>query len=718
MINLRSFTKQMNDIRKSLTELAKSLSTDETILSQVESEVKLDDLSFFKVSFILFTEKKEHQSIDKIINDIGIQDTLNFNDLCEGKINGTLSLENGVRCNLSFYHFDHYPDTVSEDFNAIFKIIIYDQEYISKYEKWKLAMDTLGKDPAILTFINISKNKEHTAKPKINCIHSFQYHSNEIEGSILLALLQAQNIPMIQFARIQKYIRHAQQLHTLFNSDYESKFETFNEKSESVKKEHSEAKENLKNIISKDLTQLKQQINEESKKNLQLVDHNLESFEKESTDLQKLKAEIVSFEGFVEKKQSKIVELAISKWAVEDKSEKMIQLLHALFEDTTKSIMANYSALKLGIKDTFQESNLGIINLPKFSFGHNQIKESLSVIEISSDKSYERQIPSKGIGALMMELRTPLFMLMPFMMIFGLFGALIKSDDKGIVDESVLFYQNKPCIAITKLPENRDGQYLKFINDIESLRTPGSGVFNKEIKGEMVMVPQLAVQKKIVKQSFRNQNKIIETLDYHFDKKNEKLYIYLKQNSDRNYVVQQLFNPQNSLLSYPASTKSSMGMGGMIKAFAKLKDYRIIILLTLSLLVIWFVITRKKSMKLEFTSLRAKEQKKLNTEVLQFIDKNAKQGTQRFHAKIIQKIKEHQNDLLKKLEDNYSKRVEIEKDKREIQSKKLQQKLNDMKKEKMSFMKVENNLKKLKTKISSFESNVFESNLSAKAAKS
>ncbi len=708
MINIRSFQREINEIKSSVVELSNRLMMSDGVKTLANQELNLENLSHFTSTFIFFTEKKETPIIEKIIRDIGVTDQLNYADLFQGKIRGSLTFGNGIQCSLKFFHCDHFPLVSNLDLSHIVKVIVYDKTYVSKFRNWQLVVDVLEEDPAVLIFVELDRNgEEERFIPKINCVQSVYYDANTLKGSVFSCLWQEGFYKFIQLTSLKKYVVHARRMESLLLENFESQFQYFKGRSILLAKEGDQSKASLEEFSSIDLTLFKAKISEESKKIAKLMQERLKGFDNQNEGFQSLKQEVNAFLGFVETKKNKAMAISISEGAVKDKVDKAVGVVTPFFQDIITGVREHYINLGEKFQEMFEKKKLGSLQVPEFAFSSKELEEIVSGIAPIPGKTYEQSTNFKGVGTLLTELRKPLYMLMPLMMVFALFGALTKSEDKGSIDESKLFCGDKPCIAIDGLPQQRNGGFLKFINDVEELRKSDKGIFNKELSGEMVMEPQLAVKEISRKKSPSGKIEIVETVDYYFDKKSKVLYLHLNENSDRKFVIDHLFNPANKLLRYKDSSRGGgFGISGIIKVLSSLKEYRFLIIFGLSVLIIWFVITRKKGMDSEFQSSKTKDQQKLNGDLLLHIDKSVKQSIQKFQVSIMAHIRECQSDFLEAVEVSSYKKIRDEKSKRETHFTMIQQKIHNLRTEKMEFSRKKKILAKLDTRIHTLQTKI------------
>ncbi|WP_010183014.1 hypothetical protein [Aquimarina agarilytica] len=493
----------------------------------------------------------------------------------------------------------------------------------------------------------------------------------------------------------------------MIEENFEMKQMQFRGKSIIVNQKLQEIQNTKSELSTKDLNFTKSRITNDFKYITKSIEESFEesfdNFDKNNSELRDLQEDILSFVGFVEIKRSKNLTLKIADGAIQNKLDKTNNILTDFLEKTNKNVNNHLAQLNLWLKNTYSVRNINIPNISISKLSTSLIRETLAVSNIFPEKVYEKQISFKNLGHLLMELRTPLFMLMPFMMVFAVFGALINSEDLGTIDESQLFYNNRPCVAITSLPVSRDNAFRKFINELNALRDPKKGVFDKEINNELVTEPQLAIKKMEVVQSFNNKIKVEETLDYLFDNKNQILYLFLRENADRSFVIEQLFDPNNKLLSIPSSNRRGFGIGGFIRALSSLHEYKYVILISLVSLIFWFVVSRKKSMDIELKTSKEREQSKLNSDLRQHIEKNIKQSLLKYNSKIIAELNTLETSITKDMERNILNIIEASKKETIKKEKVMQKRLSGLKTEKSTLTSWSSDFNKLVKKTTQLE---------------
>ncbi len=673
---------------------------------------KMVDLSkdtVIPTAIIFLTEKKKTEVIKKVMQWIGVAINEKLDDtyfFC-GKINGTLKFDT-MSLQIDLYHFDYYqPIQKLSDDKRILKIVVYDQSYLANYTNGDLAWQLLEMDHSVYLLVDVTQGSELQGLKKniqINLPSAKYLEVAQLYTTPIKAILSDDHIKtQLQIARLKNYLKYAHRVYQLLCDDLNHTEDKLQGKSILIYKRQLAFQNNDAELSNKELGVLKSKIDNEFKQMNRYVEEKVENFDREIPEYKELIEEIISFLGFVEHKAGKYITLKISEGAIKDKTKKSGAILTTFFDTIINHANAKIKDLDNTIKSQCKEWKLNMSRIGIAGLHNTLTKEILTYNNTLPDKPYEKQISFKGIGGLVMELRTPLFMLMPFMMIFALFGALVDGEDKGNIDESILFYNNRPSIAIDRLPESRDNEYRRFINEVEGYRDPKKGVFDKEINNELVTEPQLAVKTVEVQQNYNNKISTEETLDFYFDSKKRIIYLYLNENADRNFVIKKLYDPSLKLLSIPSSTRRGFGIGGLIRGLSGLREYRYLILIGLVSLISWFIITRKGSMDTELKASKNKEKQKLNSELKQHIEKNAKQSIQKWRIKLIDELAQRQNILLKTIEKELYKNIEIKKQEKAQEGKLVQKKLATVKTEKSTLASLKSEHRKVRSKLEQLE---------------
>jgi len=619
----KSLQKELMQCHKLLASLAHQQEASTGIIELIDKEPSLAQSNEINASVIFLTDKKASPNIIKALQWVGIRKELNEKLIFNGASKGVIGFNSGMRLRIHLFHFDHFPKRQLGDLKPALYIVVYDPAFLKSYGNTNIALEVLGLYPGVVFSMNVSETDENAEQlfSKIPADHTAYFNVNTLKQGLNKELEPINRIKVLQRIAIRNEFQTLKTIYELLCQDQTIREDELKGKSILFFKKQLGLRKSSTKLSGRETSELKSILDKECKQLLKSVDEKIENFEKEEPRYKALQEEITSFLGFVESKGGRYISMEISDGAVKDKVGKNQALLQEFFDQKIDHANEELHGIEEKLKTSLTASKLNVaaISLPKIS--KTFTKEILESANVLPNRSFEKQVTSKGIGSLLMELRTPLFMLMPFMMIFALFGALVGGEDKGTIDETVFFYNSRPCVAINSLPEARAGSYSSLINDIKAARDPRKGIFDKEISEELLTEPQLAVVKTEKKASFGNKTKVEETLDFYFDSKNGIIYLYLVEHGDREFVIEQLFEPANKLLAVADTTRRGFGLGGLIRSLSGLTEYRFLILFGLVGLVLWFVTTRKNSMDSELLTAKNREKQKLNNDLKQVVDK-------------------------------------------------------------------------------------------------
>ncbi len=701
----RTLQKELEQLSLLLKQFAKQAECSPPIQALANKEMPAEGKEILHAEVVFLVDRKEEsEALKKVKQWLSIDATLSQEELFNGKINGNININNTLAVKLQAYHFDYYPIRKLSEDKKILKIVVYDSSYKELYKNWALAEELLAKDPAVCLAVNlqpVAENQENNTL-QVRTLHTQTISLEQLETPLAKLLEDPALLNKITLAKQRNQLHYLITVYQIILTDIREKTRQLQGRAMVSYKKQWQNQQKDADLSSRDSTHVKWVINTKLKQITKAIEDAVENFEKEDESYSTLEENILSFFGFVEGKSGKSVTFKMSDGAIQDKIEKTNEVLTGFYSRTLELVNDHSKEVQ---KDLTNQLNAWKLQLslqevlPQDSGAMPVTKEFLLDSSINSGKSYEKQVPYKGIGGLLTEMRTPLMMLMPFMMIFALFGALIKGESKGNIDNSILFYNNRPSIAITQLPESWDNEYRKFINEVEEQRGK-KNLFHKEISTELVAEPQLAVREIEVPQSFGDKTKIEETLDYFFDDKSQVIYLYLNENADRNFVIEKLFDPSAKLLTVASgSTRTSFGMSGIIRTLSRFTQYRYLIIIGVSGLIAWFVITRKRSMDRELKESKEKEQKKLNEDLKQHLDKNLKQQMQRWKIKLLDQIGDRYLTLQQNIETYINKTIEARKEQKAEELKIIQKRVLSIKNDKALIVALKSEQRKIQSKL-------------------
>ncbi|MGB5437556.1 MAG: hypothetical protein WBM98_16805 [Maribacter sp.] len=695
--------RQLDRLQMNLT---KQLGSPMAIQNLAAKAAKLTSENNIETSVVFLTKKKSTPALQKVLKWLGIDKELDDGMIFGGKTTGTLGLGDQLLFTMQLFHFDHYPVRILPECTKSLNIVVYDLDIRKNYPNWDLALRVLGMDPSVCILIDLSDNGQKTVPtqvPRINSVLTKFINITQLNDTINEVLISQDVVQGVKVAKLLNHLRISHHLHDFIEEHLEEREKQWQGKAMITYKKELQIQNNIADRSGKELSLLKLKIDSGYKQLIRLVENKTENLDKMAPGYRQLEDEITSFLGFVENKGSRYLTLIISEGAVQDKIQKANKLLMDYFEDILSKVNKGIQDLEMEIREQFQEWQLDLPEIETLPIDSKLTNEVLSGSNSLPDKPYQKQIISKGIGSLLLELRTPLFMLMPFMMIFALFASLVGEADKGKVDETVMFHENRPAIAINRLPESRNNEFGRFINELERYNAPGKDVFEKGIEGELVTEPQLAVKSVEVPQNYGNGTKTEQRLDYFFDSQDQMVYLYLNPNADRNFVIDKLYDPGLELLTIPNSTRRGFGIGGLIRFLSGLRDYRYIIFIGLLGLISWFIITRKRSMDAELVAAKEKERFKLNSDLKQHMDKIIKLNVQKWRSKLVEELGSRENTLLKEAERALKHNIENKHMQKTQEKKILQKRTASLKIQKSKLSNFKSELHKLRIKFDQLE---------------
>ncbi len=697
----RTLLKELKQVSQMLKHLAKQAGSAAHLQMLAAKECVFEGKITIGAEVVFLTEKEENESIAKIQDWIGMKKKPSPEEFFNGKINGTMPVSKDIMLNMQVYHFDHYPEPKLSEEKKALKIIIYDPGYEAGYKNWNLAQEMLGKDAAVCLIINISPQE------RIAPEESFQIENTEVkhltpehlEAPFINWLEGETFLRNIQLARLKNHIAYLEKIYRLITEGIYKKTRQLQGKSMLAHKKQWQIQQKSAGLSSKDNANIKADITTNLKKITKTIEQAIDNFDKEDTGYITLEKEILSFIGFVEEKSGKYLTFRMAEGAVQDKVNGANEALSSFFTTVTGTVNQQFNAAVSRVKDQLVGWNLKASGkLAPTPAIETAKKEFLLDESVTSEKTYEKQVPSKGIGSLLMELRTPLFMLMPFMMMFGLFGALVKGGSKGEISTDQ-FHNGKPALIITNLPESWENPN-EFVEEVDKERKKGN--FYKMISDGKNLTPeaQLATVTKEEPKSYGSGTTLVEKLDAHIDPDTKVVYLYLMPNADREHVKSKLLDPNAELLAASASgRRTGVGIGGLIRLMSRLSEYRYLILVGLTGLICWFVITRKRSMSRELTTAKEKEQRKLNEDLKQHISKNIKQQLQRWKADLFEQLGSRQAALQQATEQLISDAITNKKRQKEQEYKIIQQRMLAIKSEKSLVTSLKTEQRKTEVKL-------------------
>ena len=340
--------------------------------------------------------------------------------------------------------------------------------------------------------------------------------------------------------------------------------------------------------------------------------------------------EIKSYIGFQEEESSKQQTIKVSEGFIESILEKTQTKAESTIDKEVNYIKIALNNLGNKINQDLLDIEVEPINDPPEI---NIVKEEIYHSVIKPRNSFDKTVPKKGLYTLFMDLRTPIFMMMPIIMIWGILGALLVKPDKGIVNEEVIYKNDKDVIVITKLPEFLGSDFLQaskaFIKELNEALNDGAFLIH-------------GVEAIMFTQGVRNK----EARSF-IDEDNKELTLYL--NSDRSDVIAKLNNPELNLLNKKSSYSGGGGYSRIGKALAGLPNPRLIFLLIM-LLIAGYVRKKYKSFNIE--KIHAVEKEKFG------LIQTLQSDIHKYRSSIFTSWKQISDQNLKGLQDVFTKSVD------------------------------------------------------------
>jgi len=688
----------VQQLQRTVKELAKRAKVNPGISRLADVNFNLAGQRELQASIVLLTETNFTEDLNLFLNWLSLGNQTNLDTLFD------VQQESIIKCVIelkaALYHYKNSsPCTILSPTKSVVKIIFYDK-YFLENEDAETTLEQLDLDTAICFYVNCDDADElmKLKTKSLNNAANSKFINLKTDETQLDNLLEDESIiPKTTLIRLCHYVKYIEQVNNLLKFDLKKKSDVLLGKAVLAYKKQLINERSEASVSSRDGGQFKTVINKKVKAYLKEVEGELESLAVVNESIATVKSQINQFIGFKEIKGNKNITIKLPPSAVEFQSETMQGLLSDYYTNGVDGTNAKFNKIENDIKTSLSEKGIYLGEFKKKPVVIEKLTQKPAA-EFTFEKPYEKQIQKKGIGQLLMDLRTPIFMLMPFMMIAGVFGSLMGGKDVGQVDDTVLFYNSRPCIAITQLPQSTDGEFRRFIEELDDNRE--KGMFNKEIKEELIVEPQLAVVKSIIQKANNRQN-VIEELDYFFDDRKHIIYLFLTENADRQLVKDQLFDPSLGLLNIQGKSSRMTGMSGLAKALSGLKDYRFFIIGGLLSLVTWFIVTRKKSMADELKEARQKEQKKLRLDWKMDFERAFQQSNNKWKVRLNDYVNEYQTALIQFIETGFSKGIDNLRETKVQESGIINKRLNALKTERRNFSGLTSDQQRNSSKITS-----------------
>jgi len=368
---------------------------------------------------VFLTDKTQTPALKRVMQWVGVTVSDPNKSVLEGTVKKTFKLSDTTTLKMNLFHFDRYPIQKLSDTPRSLKVIFYDPNYETTSNYWRLAPQVLSLNTAVHILINIGSTEDMSiGKSIFSEIESLAvqtFHITEIRKPFKELILEDNFFSKLEYARLKNHVDYCKEVYQIIGNDLAEKEAILKGKTLLANNRQIQIDANTGKPTTKDISFLKTKIDSKIKQTIKQLDNKIVNFDKEQPAFKSLLQEINSFLGFVENKSSRYLTLKISEGALKDKTNKTGKILTNFFESITENVNSEIESVKLGIETHFNEWELQAPEILIQPIRKTLPKEIVATTNLVSDKPFEKQITSKGIGSLLMELRTPLFMLMLFM---------------------------------------------------------------------------------------------------------------------------------------------------------------------------------------------------------------------------------------------------------------------------------------------------------------
>ena len=608
----------------------------------------------------------------------------------------SISYVEELNLKIDSFIYDFKPRLINEDKKIDFRILVYNNPDIN-LDKFNIILNelSLGIPCVFLVGMNAKEAlKQHKLKLYINTSFIYTFDRGDLHNTRLLDIISSDDFkPKLSFLKL------IHQVNSLLKS-CDIITQQINNKKRNLKSDYLLSKRELlkyelkeADVTNKDVVQLKNEINRIYSPLYKIIEKEKTQLEKRGGGvfLDKVAQEVEQLDKFKSEEKGKSNILFIPQGVLDAMVQKNLGLLRSSFKKTVEQIKKKQSLVEIEIKHLFKELNVETPVLYSHSIKEDLVEETLQQNMIL-EKEYERSMTKKGWSSLMSDIRGPLFMLMPLMMMASIFGSFFVTEDVGNILENEIAYNNRPAVIITKLPEKYEEKgFTQFAENYLFGRT-GQHIFTRNQIFELNVIQR----KEVTTNSFgKKKEKIIKQNDYLV--LDDRLIVFLHKDASHKEVVTKLMAPENNLLVIEASSRGGGGITALYRLGSFFGEYRYLVLFSIVALFTWFI--RKKSKEFETDrNYNLTQQKKTLVKDLQAeFDKIIRKSIVSCSAKLTNHLKKqedgHQISAHKKLtmhidnnkqnlleQGNISKRRD-----RNVQSKEI--KLNDSERDLMQISK-------------------------------
>ena len=355
--------------------------------------------------------------------------------------------------------------------------------------------------------------------------------------------------------------------------------------------------------------------------------------------VQSLKNEIKDYQGLLEVEAGKTITIDISDGYAKDLEKKAKKGLSEFVEGTARTIITNITSIQNELKNYLKEKKIDGPIIPKVSLSDMPTEDycTLEPIQTSSlTKSFSKK---GGMYQLFMELRTPMFMMMPLMMVGSLFGALLVGSDNGAISPITNDAYGEQIVKIDRFPEyfaqNGTKSFVASFEEVVQKKGREGNYFigNWSSSGE-------------------RRNK--ETFELNYKEEGESVILFVSDSRDK--AVKQLTNFYDSKLG--GGKRVSMGYSAIFGIISKYSQFRYYIFGALMLAIFMFSKKKIKEQALEKEVSLEKERSSIKSSLSQGLERGVSMQISSWKGFISDFLKTKQDMLVGITEKLVDKKVE------------------------------------------------------------
>jgi len=553
------------------------------------------------------------------------------------------------------YHYTVRPVRLVADMKPTFKVLIYDEEFVMQNDL-EIYLKELTIDIPCCFLISLQENDAELSTNRLklfsNCLHVEAFHSTDLlENGLLEKISDKKFTPKINLIELYNQINDFSIVGNILEQNLQTQKQLISNNNLLNKKELIKYRHRETEVSAKDINSLRNDLGKSFKNIARIIDEQAGQLDLENDDsyITQLKDKVDRTDKFYEEPGVKNILYKVPDGVIKDLQEGIYKKLKADFDKAITAIKKQMGSIEGEVRNSFRDLGVNSPILVSKTLPANLSDEILNQT-LRFNRAYEKQIAKKGASHLMMEIRTPLFMIMPLMMFVGIFASFFQSDDKGIIASDVS-YKNRKAIIIEKLPEEYQKEKMSFKQYAKTYVFRGSSLgFEKGIKLNQNLMaggekPMLAFTSKLRESSSsfkKNKKTRVYKPDFEILPNKEGLVLYCQVNPDEVKAVFEDCSKGLLCIQGKGSNFSIYKIGGL---FAQLGPYRYLAIGLLFGLITWFVRSKKQEFSEEKIEMREREKKNLKQAMKQDVEKMVRTAVNRWRSKMQEYVKEQEGNL-------------------------------------------------------------------------